>query len=192
MNFRKISEQSLAPPAPFSENILQFFLQTGCTSTKFAMKFFRSEMTPPLFEAFSGNSWPKLPFLKQKKLQWNFLDRKWPPHPLSEIFRKFIRIRGDRLPLAWPRDEIWSKPNLNCNHNFTIFKLFKPTVRKVVKRLVGVALIDLCYVSHCWFEPHEPRHWVTSMQRLKAKTHLTINSKCGRQPSLQNLFHILD
>ena len=76
MNFRKISKRPLTP-APFSEKILRFFPQTGCTSTKFAMKFFRSEMTPPLFEAFSGNSWPKLPFLKQKKLQWNFLDRKF-------------------------------------------------------------------------------------------------------------------
>ena len=79
-------------------------------------------------------------------------------------------------------------------NNFTIFKLFKPTVRKVVKRLVRVALIDLCYVSQRWFEPHEPRHWVTSMQRLKAKTHLTINSKFGRLPLhcdlQQNLFHI--
>ena len=44
-NFRTASD----PPAPFSEKILQFFPQTGCTSTKFAMKFFRSE-------AFSGNS----------------------------------------------------------------------------------------------------------------------------------------
>ena len=49
------------------------------------MKFFRSEMTPPLFEAFSGNSWPKLPFLKQNKLQWNFLDRKWPSPPFGNF-----------------------------------------------------------------------------------------------------------
>ena len=88
------------PPAPFSEKILWFFPQTGCTSTKFAMKFFRSEMTPPLFWSFSGNSWQKKPFQMQKKLQWNCLDRKWPP-PLSEIFRKFIRFRGDSLPKAF-------------------------------------------------------------------------------------------
>ena len=48
MNFRKISKRPLIPPPPlFQKNSLRFFPQTGCTRTKFAMKFFRWEMTPP-------------------------------------------------------------------------------------------------------------------------------------------------
>ena len=126
----------------------------------------------------------------------------------SEYIRMKILLRTNIRIYSYPKNDTNEYPNIYSDQKYsntrifeyirhtlnctTIFKLFKPTVRKVVKRLVVVALIDLCYVSHCWFEPHEPRHWVTSMQRLKAKTHLTINSKCGRQPSLQNLFHILD
>ena len=45
------------PPPLFRKIILRFFPQTGCAGTKFAMKFFRSEMTPPTpFQKFSGNS----------------------------------------------------------------------------------------------------------------------------------------
>ena len=40
-----------------------------------------------IFKFFSGNSWLKLLFLNQKKLQWNFLDRKW--IPLPPPFQKF-------------------------------------------------------------------------------------------------------
>ena len=62
------------PPAPFSENFIAIFFRkfitkiTVSNAKKIAMKFFGSEMTPPL----------------------------------SEIFRKFIRIRGHRLPLPQP------------------------------------------------------------------------------------------
>ena len=59
-----------SPPTPFSEKSIAIFPQTGCTSTKFAMKFFRSEMTPPFSKLFSGNSWPKLP--KAKKIAMKF------------------------------------------------------------------------------------------------------------------------
>ena len=54
--FRKISERPLTPPPLFRKIILRFFPQTDCAGTKFAMKFFGSEMTPPPFRKFSGNS----------------------------------------------------------------------------------------------------------------------------------------
>ena len=50
------------PPPLFRKKMLRFFFQTGPNCTKFATKFFRSEMTPPLFWRFSGKSWPKLAF----------------------------------------------------------------------------------------------------------------------------------
>ena len=44
------------PSAPFSENYIAIFPQTGCAGTEFAMKFFRSEMiplpSPPLSKFF--------------------------------------------------------------------------------------------------------------------------------------------
>ena len=43
------------PPPLFRKKILQFFSQTGPNRTKFATKFFRSEMTPPLFDVFPEN-----------------------------------------------------------------------------------------------------------------------------------------
>ena len=57
MNFLKISERPLTPPPPplFWKKILRFFFQTGPNRTKFATKFFRSEMTPPLFDVFPKN-----------------------------------------------------------------------------------------------------------------------------------------
>ena len=58
MNFWKISKQPSNPPPLFGKICCNFYgnsWQTGCTSTKFATKFFRSEMTPPL-RKFSKNS----------------------------------------------------------------------------------------------------------------------------------------
>ena len=94
MNFRKISERPLTPPpAPFSEKNVAIFFQTGPNRTKFATKFFRSEITSPPFWRFSGKSWPKLAFLKQKKTQRIFLDRKWsPPHPPFGNFPEIHRF----------------------------------------------------------------------------------------------------
>ena len=86
------------PPRPFfGKKYCDFFSKPDQTAPNLQRNFFRSEMTPPLFDVFSGKSWPKLAFLKQKKTQRNFLDRKWPP-PLSEIFRKFIAFGKYRLP----------------------------------------------------------------------------------------------
>ena len=87
------------PPAPFSEKNVAIFFQTGPNRTKFATKFFRSEMTPPFFWRFSGKSWPKLAFLKQKKTQRNFLDRKWPP----PLFRKFSGNSSLFVNLGFPK-----------------------------------------------------------------------------------------
>ena len=63
--------------APFLKNILQFvssFWQTSYTSTKLAMKFFRPEIHDQ-----------NVPFLMQKKLQWNYLDWKWNPPPIWKL-----------------------------------------------------------------------------------------------------------
>ena len=56
MIFWKISERPLTPPPFFGNFFLQFFQKFMTTSTEFATKFFGSEMTPPLFQSFSGNS----------------------------------------------------------------------------------------------------------------------------------------
>ena len=90
------------PPPPFFGKNVAIFSKVMTTSTEFATKFFGSEMTPPLFQSFSGNSWPKVQFLMQKKLQRNFLDRKWPPLPPLELFQKFIDNGSDGRPLAMP------------------------------------------------------------------------------------------
>ena len=44
------------PPAPFSGKMLRFFQKFMTTSTEFATKFFRSEMTPPLI----SENFPKI------------------------------------------------------------------------------------------------------------------------------------
>ena len=95
-NFRT----AFAPPPPplFRKISLRFFPQTGCAGTKFAMKFFRSEMTPPFFEVFLEIHDKKSCF-KCKKIAMKFFRSEMTPPPLSEIFRKFIRFGGDRLPL---------------------------------------------------------------------------------------------
>ena len=62
MNFLRNSEQPLTLLPLFQEDILRFFSSeihdesSGCISTKFAMKFFRSEMSLPSFRSFSESS----------------------------------------------------------------------------------------------------------------------------------------
>ena len=63
MNFRKISERPLPPPPrPFFGKFHCDFFRKFITkipvsnAKKIAMKFFGSEMTPPPFRKFSGNS----------------------------------------------------------------------------------------------------------------------------------------
>ena len=73
------------PPPLFQKIILRFFPQTGCAGTKFAMKFFRSEMTSPPFLKFFWKFMTKKAVSNAKKLQWNFLDRKWPPPPFGNF-----------------------------------------------------------------------------------------------------------
>ena len=53
----------------FSEKILQFFPQTGYAVIKFAMKFFRPEMTPPPFLKFFRKFMTKITVSNAKKLQ---------------------------------------------------------------------------------------------------------------------------
>ena len=85
------------PPHKSSETIwifwgkLKIYLREACVpGFEWISGKFPNGLWPPPFSEnfiaiFSANSLPKLPFLMQKKLQWNFLDRKWPPPP----FRKF-------------------------------------------------------------------------------------------------------
>ena len=58
-------------------------------------------MTPPLFQSFSGNSWPKVQFLMTKKLQLNFLDRKWSSPPPFGNFLEILQFLKRRAFLSW-------------------------------------------------------------------------------------------
>ena len=76
--------------------------QTGCTSTKFAKKKFRSEMTPhppTPFQSFFllQKFMTKITVSNTKKIATIFFNWKWPPSPL-EIFRKLIFSAEKRLP----------------------------------------------------------------------------------------------
>ena len=84
--FGKVPNGLWPPPRAFFGKNVAIFSKIMTTSTEFATKFFGSEMTPPLFQSFSGNSWPKVQFLMQKNC--------------NEIFwiRKFICFGKDRLP----------------------------------------------------------------------------------------------
>ena len=81
-NFRT----AFAPPPPplFRKNSLRFFPQTGCAGTKFAMKFFRSEMTPPFFEVFLEIHDKKSCF-KCKKIAMKFFRSEMTPPPFGNF-----------------------------------------------------------------------------------------------------------
>ena len=90
MNFRKIFERPLTPPpAPFSEKNVAIFFQTGPNRTKFATKFFRSEMTPSLYDVFPENHDQNWRFFSKKKRNEIFwIGNDPPPLPPPPPFRK--------------------------------------------------------------------------------------------------------
>ena len=62
---------------------------------------------------FSGNSWPKLPFLKHKKLRWNFFDRKWPPPPPFGNFPEIHSNPGRQASLREDSTSWWASEPLD-------------------------------------------------------------------------------
>ena len=94
-------------------------------------------MTPPLFWRFSGKSWPKLAFLKQKKTQRNFLDRKWPPPP----FGNFPEIHR-----YWKRRASLISPNISQNI-VLIWKLSNNSKYRKIYRIFHKKIYQIT-----WFE----------------------------------------
>ena len=108
------------PPAPFSENFIAIF---------------------------SANSLPKLPFLMQKKLQWNFLDRKWPPPP----FGNFPEIHSNPGTQASLIDVWWQRDHIN----FAQLPITNISLKEYLSHVIE-NIYDLMYIQAAKDFPERP------------------------------------
>ena len=91
MNFRKTSKRPLTPPPYFRKTMLRFFRE----AQKFATKFIRIGVTPPLFPKIHCFYRPKI----SGKTATKFFGSEMTPPPHSEVFRKFIEFGRGNCPL---------------------------------------------------------------------------------------------